>query len=434
MLRRIIKQLTFLSALALVLSPTVSAAPITIGEALATALENHPETRQAWWNAKRAATTVKIAESAYYPTLNFAADIIHGEDFKFIEGPEVNYTTVRADFVLCMMLYDFGRTSSNVQATRMALIATNWQTDWILQRVMIRVLDNAYATLHAQATLQAALTSLEDSIKMLYAAKELNRVGLRPITDVYTSQATASQLEMDVAQLKAQLDIHRGKLATSIGYSADTPVDLIDIDELPPLPDQAVSALITFAYRQRADLQAKQARIAEAIANQARVRAGYRPSLSVRSRGGTQHTLNDRTNAGTYDVLLNFDMPLFNGFQTTYQLQQACADTQMTLQEKAQMELDISLEVLSQSRTLQACQEMLAPASDNLFNTDRAYQGVLEKYRAGKEGITEVSNALRQLAAARTRQSDVRTRYLMAIANLAYASGTLDPYTETPCD
>jgi outer membrane protein TolC len=59
----------------------------------------------------------------------------------------------------------------------------------------------------------------------------------------------------------------------------------------------------------------------------------------------------------------------------------------------------------------------------------------MEKYRAGKEGIAEVSNALRQLAAARVRQSDIQTRYLVSMANLAYAVGTLMPTMEnSPCE
>ena len=97
------------------------------------------------------------------------------------------------------------------------------------------------------------------------------------------------------------------------------------------------------------------------------------------------------------------------------------------------MQLDISLDVLTYSTTLKAAQEILPDAEDNLLNSLKAYEGVLDKYKAGKEGIAELSFAQRQLAAARVRYSDIKTKFLVSIANLAYATGTLAPYVETPC-
>src|SRR5690606_22848139 len=96
-----------------------------------------------------------------------------------------------------------------------------------------------------------------------------------------------------------------------------------------------------------------------------------------------------------------------------------------SVQELAALELDIALEVLIYSRNLEAANKMLSFAKVNLENASLAYKGALEKYAVGKEGITEVSNTLRQLAAARLRYSEIITRYFTSIANLAYATGTL---------
>ncbi len=97
-------------------------------------------------------------------------------------------------------------------------------------------------------------------------------------------------------------------------------------------------------------------------------------------------------------------------------------------------ELDISLEILTHSRNLKAAQEMIAFAQENLDNALLAYEGVLNKYQAGHISIAELSNALRQLAMARLRQSEIQTRYYGSMANLAYATGTLPPYVMAPCD
>jgi len=416
----------FLLCCLLLAAPLAADPPLTIAEMVDIALKNHPSTRQAWWNASRAAAVVGTAQSAYYPSVEVDATIQNGRDFKFINGPDVDYTIIGADLILNMMLLDFGERGANVKAAKMSLLAANWQADWNIQKVMVAVLENAYMVLHAQEAVLAAQSSLQDAEKVLYTARELNRTGLTPISDVYSSQSTLSQMKMDLTQQKSTLDIQKGKLASSLGFSADVQLDLAPV-ELPQAPQQQqTDALIDLAMRQRVDLMAKQAKLYESYAYQDKARSGYMPKVSFNGRGGANHALHDKTNAAQYRVALNLEIPLFNGFETVYNNRKAYAETQMTQEELSALQLNIALEVLTSSRTLESYQEMLPDAEDNLNNALKAYESVLEKYRHGKERIGEVSIAQRQLAAARVRYSDVKTRLLVSIANLAFATGTLE--------
>lgn len=399
--------------------------PVTLCELVDLALQTHPETRQAWWNAHRASSVLGSAQSAYYPKVDFNANITNGYDYKFINGPDTNYTNVNADLILSMMLYDYGERRAGVNEAKMALIAANWQTNWTLQKIMLRVLENGYALLHAQEVLQAAIISQQDAEKTLQAAQGLNHVGLNSISDVYTSQATLFQMKMEVAEQKALLDIQRGKLAAAIGLTAETPIQLAPLENLPTPQPQQFNQLLALAKCQRADLMVKQARTAGAYARVDKARAAYGPKVSVLGRVGSDHYFHDKAHGAHYQIGLNLDMPLFNGFDTMYQKRIACADVQISLEELAQLELDISLEILTYSRTIEALQEMLCYAKDNLESALKAYEGSLEKYRAGKQRIAEVSNAQFQLAAARVSYSDVKTRWLVTLANLAYATGAL---------
>lgn len=400
--------------------------PLTISELVAIGLENNPETRQAWWNAKRAAAAVGSAESDYYPYIHLSSMGEHGREFKYLNGPDVNYTFADAQLVLDLILYDFGKTSASVDSAKMVLLAANWQNHATIQKVMLRILENAYNVLHAQEVLQAEMTSLAEAEKMLGFARELNRAGLNPISDFYTSQATYSQMQMDVAQYKADLDIKRGKLAASLGFVADITLTIAPLNNLPSTQKDTTARLIALAYEQRADLMAKQAKLCESYANLDKAKAEYTPTLSLVSRGGTKHYLHDKSRNDVAMIAIGIDIPLFAGFDSIYQKRMALAETQMTTEELAQLELEISLEVLTSSRNLEATQEMLCYAQTNLDNAQKAYEAVLEKYRVGKERIAEVSNALQQLSTARVRSSNVKTRYLVSIANLAYATGIIN--------
>lgn len=435
-----IKSLTLLPILFLLLiGPLTVAAtpdlnhPLTLAELLDIALENNPATSQAWWNARRAAAALGTAKSAYYPQIGLEASITHGRDFKFINGPDVNYTIVGADLVLSMILLDFGERQASVNAAKMALLSANWQADNDIQKVMVHILENTYATLHAQETLQAAQSSLADAEKVWKTAYELNRTGLTSISDVYTAQATLSQMKMDLSLQKALLDIAKGKLSASLGLAATLSFELAPLDPIQALPASRTDDLIALANEQRADLMAKRAQLSETYARYNQTRASYGPKVFLSGRGGASHAFHDRSNGGQYKIGLNLEIPLFTGFEATYQKRMAYADIQLSQAELTELQLEIALEVLTQSRSLEAAQEMLPDAEEYLTNASKAYEGMLLKYKAGKEGITEVSSAQRLLAAARVRFSDVKTRWLVSIANLAYATGTMLPYMESRC-
>lgn len=430
----------FFPLLSLLLMTSVVAAatptfdhPLTLTELVDIGLENHPSTKQTWWNARRAAAAVGNAKSAYYPTLDLEVIAQHGRDFKFINGPNTNYTLVGADLVLSMMLFDFGERSANMEAAKMSLLAANWQADWTIQKVMVNILENAYSTLHAQEAFCATQRSLEDAEKVHYTAQELNRAGLSPVTDVYTSLATLSHMKMELAQLNALYEIQKGKLAASLGLPATVDVELASLEPIQLPQMQQIDDLVSLALRQRADLMAKQARLSESLSNQAKIRAAYKPKVALNARGGANHMIHDKTSGGQYAITLNLNVPLFDGFETMYQNRMAYADTNISREELAELQLTISLEVLTYSRMLEAAQEMLPHAENSLLNSIKAYEGVLDRYKAGKQSIAEVSNAQQQLAASRIQYSDVKTRWLVSVANLAYATGALTPYMETPC-
>lgn len=408
--------------------------PLNLAELLDIALENHPSTRQTWWNSRRAAASVGSAQSAYYPQIGLEGNASHGRDFKFINGPDTTYTIFGADLYLTMLLYDYGARSATVEAAKKSLVAAGWQTDSTIQKVMANVLENAYATLHAQEVMQASSLSLQEADKVFRAAKELNRTGLAPISDVYTAQANLHQMKMTLAQHKAQLDIHKGKMASILGFSADIPIELAPIEQINAPKNENINTLIAIAMRQRADLMVMQARTAESYDKQKIAKAAYGPKISFNSRGGFNHAVEDKANGGQYRIALNFDMPLFTGFNTTYQNRIAYADTQIAMDQLAELQLNIALEVLTASRTLQAAQEMLPDADQNLVYALKAYDSVLTKYNAGKERITDISYALEELARARVLYSDIKTRWLVSIANLAYATGTLNAQMESSCD
>ncbi|MBS0655459.1 MAG: TolC family protein, partial [Verrucomicrobia bacterium] len=214
-------------------------------------------------------------------------------------------------------------------------------------------------------------------------------------------------------------------LATSLSLPIDTPLPLASIELPPDEKRQQTKELVELAKKQRADLMAKRATLSAAYFIEDKIQASYQPKLTFSAIGKRERSLQHHSRHGHNEVVLTLDVPLFEGFISIYENRMAFADTKITIEELAQLELDIALEVLTYDRSLEAAQEKLSYSITNLKSTQAAFDGVLEKYKAGKETIFDVSRAQEQLAIARLRHSDVYMEWLVSVAKLAYATGTL---------
>lgn len=410
-------------------------AVLSLPELLDMALTNNPETRVAWWNARRAAASRAFVATDYYPKLFLHGSAIHGRDYKFPNGQQTTYTSLDGDIILSYLLYDFGERNAKNEAAKAALHAVNWQSDWTVQKVMYNVITHTYTYLNAQEQLQSRLASLRDAQETLKAAEELQRAGLRSITDVYAIKANVSALQMGIALQKAETDVARGKLAASLGIGVDEELNVMTLPD--PVPDavavQRLDALICEANQTRADLLAKRSELQQKHANIDKVAAQYQPKVNFKGTTGYKRYIHDRTNGSHYKFILNFDMPLYDGFESMYQNRIAYSEAQATEAEIERLELEIALEILTYSRMFEAAQEILSLSQQNLENSFKTFDGTLEKYKAGTQSIFDLTAAQDKLAEARLKHGEAKTRWYRTLAQLAYSTGTIAQFTEGSC-
>lgn len=409
--------------------------PLSITELLDIALRNTPETRTAWWNANRAAAAVGVAKSAYYPTVGIKGTLVKGFDYRYINGQETNYTTVSGDLILSYILFDFGERRAACDAAKAALNAANWQSNWTMQKVMYQVVNNTYTYLNAQEQLSSRLASLQDANASLEAALELQRVGLHSVTDVYAIKATISDMQMNIAMQKAETEIAHGRLAASMGLDVESYFTVAALPEpqLDSVMQIGLRQLIDSAKQKRADLMSRRFDLQQKIAQQTRVNKACLPKLSTRGDTGYQRYFEDKANGYNYNVGLYLDIPIFNGFEQIYQKKVALSDVQLSEIDIENMELEVALEVLTYSNLFNAAQETLVLSHENLQNSIKTFQGVLDKYKAGTQSIFDLTAAQRLLAEARLKNGDAKTRWYRTLAQLAYATGSIIPNSEVPC-
>ncbi len=405
------------------------AEPLALAELIDIALKNNPETEKVWWNAKRAAAVVGSAKSEYYPTMDIQANAAHGREVKFPNGPETIFTNYGADLCLNYLVYDFGERKATVQAAKDALKAANWSSDFALQGIVAEVAAHYYECVNAEELLKTKTESLQDAQRILDAAQELHKAGLRGATDLSTSKAAVAQIQMELAQQRALVAIAYGKLMASLGLSADTHLEIALTPEGMQKPEfsEGVPQLIAVAEKQRADLLAKKATLGEMESRLTRAKRMYLPKFRAMGKGGWDEYTKHRDSGYNYTVGVALDVPLFRGFDSIYRKRLATADVEMTLAEIKELQVAIALEVLSYSASVTGSGEALQWSGNYLDESTKSYEGSLESYKAGLQNIFDLIQAQRNLSDARMKQVQARTQWLVSLAQLAFATGSIMP-------
>lgn len=399
--------------------------PLSVAEIVDMALSSSYETRSSWWRTRQAAAAVGGAKAALYPQLFAIAGATHGREYKFIEGPEVAYTSGNADLVLTFLLFDSGLTKAEIAVARAALDAAHWQSNWTWQSVMHKAISQAYELIREKELLAARLEALEDAKTSLEDISELFRAGLKRSTDLYAMKAAVAEIEIEIAQQRSLMEIAQSKLAVTIGKDVETCLTLAALPDPKLMEQPPLQQLITLANKERSDLVAKQKDLVQTEAEYFRSQAQNKTKISVNAKSGIKHYLHDHATGVNYSATLAIDVPLFIGYESIYSRSAAYAATQASQAELHQLQQDMAIEIFSSRRRFDAAQQILQLAVTSLHFAQKTYDAVLDKYKAGMQSVFDLTSAQRQLADERMRSVEAKIRWYSALAELAYATGII---------
>ena len=190
--------------------------------------------------------------------------------------------------------------------------------------------------------------------------------------------------------------------------------------------ERAVSELIDVARARRPDLAAAEAQVRAAESN-VRVQQSFgKPTLSLFGQlGATQSIPGSDPRSGAIGLQIN--IPLFTGFQNSYQTLQARGQLELQQATRDRLATDVTLDVWRAYQDLRTQQQALATASELLASAQESYNVALARYRAGVGTITDLLNAQSALASAQLQVIQARYRWNLAKATLAKAIGVLEP-------
>jgi len=403
-------------------------ASLSLKDAEALALKNHPLVQAAQLNALAARQVVTETKAAQYP---FAYGSLTGagalSDSRIAAGELNNpiiYNRYSNGVTVSQLLTDFGRTHNLVASSNLHAQAQAESAEATREDVLIAVDQAYYQTVRAQALLKVAEETVGERQLVSDQVGELARNRLKSGLDVSFANVNLSEAKLMLAQAQNDVTVAFAQLSAALGNPRTQVYTLAD-EPMPGAPPADVSALIAQAMQNRPELASLRYDSASAHRFATAERDLSLPTISAAATAGFtpvhQAPLTDRYAAAGVNVTI----PIFNGrlfsARTSEARLRAEAADQNLRQEADAVARDVHVAWLN----AQTAYQRLALTQQLLDHANLALDLAQQRYKLGIGSIVELSQAQLNQTQALIEQSEARYDYQVGTANLNYQIGML---------
>lgn len=436
----------FLALLASVTSAATAQQPLTLREAVATALQQNPALQAAGEETAAAEARLAQARAAWYPRIDFSQGFTRGNNPVYVFGtlltqqqftaanfalPGLNAPTPLDNFQTRFdgqwLLFDSFQSKHRVQAARRMKTAADFQTEQERQNLILRVVQAYYGVVVARENLAAAAEALRTAQANEKRVRDLVDAGLVVASDLLSAQVFRAQMEERHIRAENQLQLARMMLANEMGVSPDAwPEPSDSLTEPAPL-ESAMELWEQTALGERPALRAAELQQQAAASNTRVAQADFGPKVGLLASFERDAETLGGPSGTNWIAGIRLDFNLFSGGADRARLAEAKARERQADRNLEAFRSGVRLEVRQAYLETRAAEKRAAAARDAVEQARESLRIIQNRYEAGLTDITE-------LLRAQTAQLEARTAWLVALydwhvarAALERAAGRLTP-------
>lgn len=402
---------------------------LTLSDARAMAIRNHPRLAASQIQAVIAQEGVKVAEAAFLPTLQgYVTSVEAGnENTRILAGALNNpsvYDRTAGGFQLNQLITDFGHTYNMQAGSKLEARAENENIAATREQVLLGV-DIAYFTaLQAQAVLGVAKETLASQQLLSEQVEALAKNQLKSDLDVSFTMVALEQAKLVQQKAEGDQDAAQAVLAAALGLRVRHVFVLVaTFQEEPPLAEASV--LVDDALHHRPDLQKLRfERDAAGRYARAENESNY-PSISAVGVIGDSPSHDSRVPEHYAAGGVTLSVPIFEGGlyaarQRQFELRARIADENLRdAEDNVVRDVQVAQSNYSTSAQRLRTTRQLVSAARQALELAQA------RYRAGSSSIVEISQAQLNATSAEIAQAEVTYDTLIQRSILNYQTGQL---------
>jgi outer membrane protein TolC len=396
-------------------------------EAVETALRDQPAVRASGHGVDAARERESASISGYLPSLDLELSyfrttgnygLMPGQDRQQADVTSTgfssrSYNLFNFGLRLTQPIWDFGRTSGNVDARKAATDEARQGLQSVRHGAWFQVVTAYYAVLASQRMVEVAARTLDYARRHAERANALYEAGARPRVEVVRAQADYMAAEAALNATREQQQVAALGLLAVMGVRE--PFDFIVREE--PIPDVdtllAAAPALEDALKARPERAAIEARIKVAEAGVVQAKGDWFPFLAA-GAAFTDTGSDIRELAWNWQVGIGLTWPLFSGLSTWRNYRAAKSDLEATRASLDGLDLAIRTEIEQARTRVVQTTGRLEPLQAGVTAAREALLLAEQRYQAGQGNQVEFLDAQRGLADSETML--VQARYDLAVA------------------
>jgi outer membrane protein len=422
------RRLLFLVCCCLILPAAVGAEDlIRKGETLdlqrciAIAMEKHPSIQAAAGTVTAGESRVGQARSGFYPQLNGSAGYSRTDptSTSAISAGQA-YDSYSSSISLSQNLYDFGKTSTQVKIQELNRDSSRSDLDSVVIQVAFAVKQAYYGLLQSRRNRDVSREVVGQFQQHLERAKAFFEVGTKPKFDVTKADVDLSNAKLNL--LKAENAVRLGQVTLNNTMGMPEAPDYEVVDQLPFQSVKIdVEEVTRKAYERRPDLKAIDVKKRSLEQSIELARKGYYPSVTGSASYGWGASSFPLDQGWSFGAQVN--VPLFSGFLTKYQVEEARANLDVLAANEALLRQTIYQDVKQAWLNLQEAADRIVTAELTVRQAMENLDLANGRYASGVGSPIEVTDALVSVSNAKLAHISALSDYRLAQASLEKAAG-----------
>jgi outer membrane protein len=403
---------------------------LTLAEAHALALRNHPQIAAANYRALAAEQVVREARSGFFPQANLYGTAVgaDSQNTRILAGGLNNPSVMdRAAGGLgaSQLITDFGHTANLTASSRYSAQAEHQNAAATREQVLLDVDANYFGALQAQAVLHVAQQTVDTRQLLLDQVSLLASNKLKSELDVSFAQVALEEGRLLLQKAQNDQDAALASLSTALGYRELRSFRLVETS-LPVLAGtNDVSGLIGTALQNRPELLSLRNEYEAALRFARSQRDARLPVVAAVGTAGGSPVHDDRLPDHYAAGGIQLSVPLLAGGlylarQHEAELRAEAADELLRTAED-----NIVRDVRIAWLNLNNAQERLRTTAQLLSHATEAFNLAQARYQVGSSSIVELSQAQLELTSAQIANTNARYDVLIQKANLNYQVGAI---------
>jgi TolC family type I secretion outer membrane protein len=406
---------------------------LTLSRCVEIALRQQPSLLASMYTVNASQSKVGEAQSGYFPQVNISGGYNRimpmpgstsstSPGFISTTAGSKAYDQYLGTAALTQMIYDFGKTPTQVSIAQLNLDASRSDLDATRAQTILAVKQAYFGLLKGQRNLDVAKETVGQYQQHLDQANGFFEVGVKPKFDVTKAEVDLSNSQLSLITADNALKIARVTLNNAMGLS-NAPEYRIEDSLAFVKKDLTLAKAIDTTMQNRPEILATERRVKAAEENISLAKKGFFPVISG-SAAYSRASINDATfKQDGWNAGVSVSIPIFSGFLTYHQVREADANYNAAKANYDLLKLNIVLEV-------QQAYLNLVAAADRIPTSELAQRQATEnldiasgRYAAGVGNPIEVTDAQVTYTNAKTTYTQALYDYNVAIANLDKSMG-----------